>query len=166
VIVRSQPRSRAALKTFAALAAVAIFGIYPAVGALRQGTTFGFPWSDPSTCDGLRYRYEVAREALGAPKEAAARADFASARSSCERYASSLPEAPRSVSCHAAIRTYLRAFRRAEQRIGTPLPAEERQTGWVGASRTLRSRANEILDVDEVRADESQAAAYFDACVG
>ncbi|MGH7803349.1 MAG: hypothetical protein ACREQJ_03305 [Candidatus Binatia bacterium] len=166
VIVRSQAKGQGLLKGLAAIAAVAIFGIYPAVGALQQiGGTLGFPWSAPSTCDGLRYRYEVARDAIGAPKAGAARGDFTSARSSCERFVSVVPSASRTVSCNAAIRTYERALRRVErQKLG--VASAEPLGGFAGASRTFRSRANEVLGTDDVQADERLANMYLDACTG
>ena len=165
MIVHSQAKGQSLFKALAALAAVGVFGIYPAVGALQElGGTLGFPWSVPSTCDGLHYRYEVARDALGVPMERSARVDFDGARSSCERFASAVPSATRTVSCNAAIRTYDRALKRAErQKAGEP-PALV--AGFADSRRTFRQRANEVLETDDVKADERLAVMYLDACTG
>ena len=167
MIIRSQAKGQNLFKALAAIAAIGVFGIYPAVGALqRLGGTLGFPWSVPSTCDGLHYRYEVARDALGAPLERSARGDFNGARSSCERFASAVPSATRAVSCNAAIRTYDRALRRAgRQKLG-PAPALDTGSGFADSQRTFRQRANEVLETDDVKADERLATMYLDACTG
>lgn len=167
VIVRSQAKGQNLFKALAALAAVGVFGIYPAVGALQQlGGTLGFPWSVPSSCDGLHYRYEVARDALGAPMERSARGDFNSARGSCERFASAVPSATRAVSCNAAIRTFDRALRRADrQRLGATSAGGARR-GFADSRRTFRQRANEVLETDDVKSDERLAVMYLDACTG
>jgi hypothetical protein len=165
VIVRSSARSQGTFKTFAAIAAVGLFGIYPAIGNF-QHVGVGFPWNDPSTCDGLRYRYEVARDALGAPKAAEARSDFLSAKNSCERHASALPSPTKSVSCSAAIRTYARALRRAEMRERDAVPIAANGTGFAASRRLFRERANDVLGIDEVESDERLGASYFDACTG
>ena len=167
VIVRSQAKGQNLFKALAAIAAVGVFGIYPAVGALQQlGGTLGFPWSVPSTCDGLHYRYEVARDALGAPMERSARGDFDGARSSCERFAGAVPSATRAVSCNAAIRTYDRALKRAERQKVETVPALGARGGFADSRRTFRQRANEVLDTDDVKLDERLAVMYLDACTG
>lgn len=167
VIVQSRRRSRGLLNLVVVVGAIGLFGLYPAIGSFSMSALRGVSgWNDPWSCDGLRYRYEVARKAVGAPGFAEAYEGFHTARTSCESYADTLPSLTRAQSCQAAVRTYVRLLGRADARIagGAPTAAD---APWVVRVTRDRSRsADAVIGIDERASDERLAAAYLDSCNG
>lgn len=168
VIVQSRKRGRGFLNVLVAIAAIGLFGLYPAIGGFTALSGIGIPfgWNDPWTCDGLRYRYELARNTVGTPGFVKAHEDFANARVSCERYAVALPSATRGSSCQAAVRTYLRALGRVERGAAGLDPSELDAPWVVEVMRDRGRRADAVLGIDEIEREERMAAAYLDACDG
>lgn len=163
VIVQSQPRRRGLVNLLVAVAAIGLFGLYPAIGSFSLGSfSPRLGWKEPGSCDGLRYRYELARELVGTPGFDKAAADFTRTRSSCEQHAATLPSIARADACQGAVRTYVRALGRASGRGPASLDAP-----WVVEITRDRTREVErVLGLGDLEGEERLAAAYLEACEG
>lgn len=162
VIVQSKPRRHGLLNAAVGLAAIGLFGLYPAIGSFSiGGAAARLGWKEGPNCDALRYRYEVARDLVGTPGFDKAWRDFSGTRAACEQFAAALPSTTRGEACQGAIRTYVRALGRASGRSAAV------QAPWVVEVARQRGRAADAaIGVGELEAEERLAAAYLDACDG